>query len=637
MNPSAFAQQQSDTKPSLLEKISLAKDDSTKVLLLLELSSIEAIPDSAIHYSIKALAIGEKINSPLLMTECHKQLGGIYRGQSTYQKALLHYKKAFTLINSRESVDQKELAALHRLLSTVYFDRGDLLMMIDHNFEALKIYRTLNDEKGIATSYSSIGLGFATLGDYEKAFKYQKEAIGLYEKYDLKHGLAYTKLNMAESYTRIGKYEEALEWGERSLQIFRAMEDEMGIAYNFENYALTYKGLQQYDKALHYAVESQKIYDKLGYKRGSGYSLKIMGTVYLALAEEASKIKMEQKLLISADSCLKEAVDVLSGEAKDFKNLSEIYEALSRVAQLANNYKTAFEWQHKYIHLRDSLYSHTQGMDVAEIEHLHDIELKDREVQLSEVTIAKKKIEQYYLIAGLCLLLFSTSLFFRNYRKQKILNRLLDSEKETSEELLHNILPTQVAKELKENGFAEAQQFSNATVIFTDFKDFTNYAGHFSPYELVKTLNEYFSEFDRIIESYGIEKIKTIGDSYMAAGGLLDAGKTNARHVVKAALEMTDFIEKQKVLRGDKAFEMRTGIHTGPVVAGIVGVKKFQYDIWGDTVNIASRMETHGEVGKVNISQSTYELIKDDPQFQFEPRGKVAAKGKGEVEMYFVN
>lgn len=206
-----------------------------------------------------------------------------------------------------------------------------------------------------------------------------------------------------------------------------------------------------------------------------------------------------------------------------------------------------------------------------------------------------------------------------------------------SEELLLNILPVETAEELKTKGHVEAELIDEVTVLFTDFKGFTALSEQLTPKELVRDIHECFSEFDRIMQKHGVEKIKTIGDAYMAAGGLPQPNSTHAVDVVNAALEMVAFVEEGKVtkkLKGLPFFEVRVGVHTGPVVAGVVGIKKFQYDIWGDTVNTASRMESSGEPGKVNISESTYQLVKD--RFRCQYRGKIAAKGKGELEMYFV-
>jgi class 3 adenylate cyclase len=177
------------------------------------------------------------------------------------------------------------------------------------------------------------------------------------------------------------------------------------------------------------------------------------------------------------------------------------------------------------------------------------------------------------------------------------------------------------------------------TVMFTDFEGFTSVSKKVSAELLVDEIHHCFSAFDNIIQKYKIEKIKTIGDAYLCASGLPISNYTHAHDMLSAAFEMRDFMlarKKEKEAKGEIPFVLRIGVHTGPVVAGIVGVRKFQYDIWGDTVNTANRVESSGEAGKVNISQSTYELLKDDAAFSFEPRGKIEVKGKVGLEMYFV-
>lgn len=202
-----------------------------------------------------------------------------------------------------------------------------------------------------------------------------------------------------------------------------------------------------------------------------------------------------------------------------------------------------------------------------------------------------------------------------------------------NEELLLNILPAEVAEELKEKGSADAKQFDNVTVLFTDFKSFTTVSQRLLPQELVNELHACFKGFDEICGKYNIEKIKTIGDAYLAVCGLPLADEKHAENVVNAALEIRGFMENRSKELGEKTFEVRIGINSGSVVAGIVGVKKFAYDIWGDTVNTAARMEQNSEVGKINISETTYELVKDI--FTCTYRGEIDAKNKGKLKMYF--
>ena len=230
-----------------------------------------------------------------------------------------------------------------------------------------------------------------------------------------------------------------------------------------------------------------------------------------------------------------------------------------------------------------------------------------------------------------------TEQLIESYRKLQEQNTVITKEKERSDALLRNILPDETAEELKRNGFVQAKQYDSVSVLFTDFKDFSMRAELLSPQELVSEIDFYYKAFDRILDECDLEKIKTIGDAYMGAAGLPVLDPNHATKALRAALRIRDFVDREKEerrLSGKHSFDVRIGVNSGPVVAGVVGHRKFAYDIWGDTVNLASRMESCSEPGRVNISESTHSLIKD--RFQCTYRGKLNVKSKGEVEMYFV-
>jgi class 3 adenylate cyclase len=253
------------------------------------------------------------------------------------------------------------------------------------------------------------------------------------------------------------------------------------------------------------------------------------------------------------------------------------------------------------------------------------------------------------IITVVIVLLIVQYLFYRLLerkfrRRQEELEQIITKKNEDlikinekTEALLANVLPKDTAEELMAKGKATKTKYNFVTVLFSDIQGFTQIAEEMNPEVLIDELDKFFFHFDSVVDKYRIEKIKTIGDAYMCAGGIPEKNRTNPVEVTLAALEMQDYMHKLKeesLVRGIKYWDIRIGIHTGNVIAGVVGHKKLSYDIWGDTVNIASRMESSGEGGRINISGATYEFVKDF--FECEYRGRMPVKYKGELEMYFV-
>ncbi|MDQ3017089.1 MAG: adenylate/guanylate cyclase domain-containing protein [Bacteroidota bacterium] len=367
---------------------------------------------------------------------------------------------------------------------------------------------------------------------------------------------------------------------------------------------------------------------------------------FMSLQINLANLDIERGNFIQAHLTLDSLQEVATAQ-KNNNVLSDILFTQADLAARQNNFPKAYEYLRDYVKQYEIFMDDERVKAVTETLEKYEAEKKARQIQQLEienldVSLTNERVtntRNRFMFIGLGILIVAIALLSRlqYVHKSRVAIR---AEKDKSDVLLLNILPASVAEELKTTGTAAAKLYDEATILFSDFKDFTDVSGILNPTDLLDEINACFKVFDEITTKYGIEKIKTIGDSYMAAGSVPDTNTATPADVVHAAIEMQQFVVNRKKNRTAQqlpAFEMRLGIHTGPVVAGIVGVKKFQYDLWGDTVNIASRMESNGETARVNISAATYELIKDNPGMIFTPRGLINVKGKGEMAMYFVD
>lgn len=590
---------QNETIDSLLTVLKTAKEDTMRVNTLNNLSfqfSLAADFNYQLTYAMEALMLAKRLNWK--------------KGQAT---ALNNIGGAFE-------------------------DKGDFAEALKNYLSSLKIWEEIGAKRGIAFCYNNIGIIYDEIGNYEEALKNYFPALKLLQEIGNVAAIASVYNNIGNTYSHQRNYEDALKNLIEGLKIREKIGDKSGLASSYDNIGLIHINLENFTEASKNLFAAFKVRKEIGDTDGLTYSCLNIGTYYLRLNNPLLSKEYLQKSL------------KLGKEIGSLDIIIECYHTLAVVdSALASSPYTPFErrgayWQSAfenyklYNQFRDSLTNEENTKKLVQTQMQYDFDKKEaanKAEQEKKDAIAQEEAKQQRNIrnsafCGLAgLFLFSAIVF-----KQR--NRIAKGKKQ-SDDLLLNILPEEVAEELKAKGRADAKHFDQVTVMFTDFKGFTQISELLSPQELVAEINECFSAFDHIMKGQGVEKIKTIGDAYMAAGGLPSPNTTHPVDLVNVALSIQQFMDQRKKHReaeGKLYFEIRIGIHTGPVVAGIVGVKKFAYDIWGDTVNTASRMESSGEAGKINISETTYALVKD--KFSCTHRGKISAKGKGDIDMYFV-
>ena len=404
---------------------------------------------------------------------------------------------------------------------------------------------------------------------------------------------------------------------------------------------LSYKKLAEMYK--YYKVPNLYIKYNLKYKKDRNELDRLEQAEIAEIKRQKSIKEAEIKLLEQDKNANKKLIELKKAELNNTKNAFD--KSMSKIVEknyVISQKEGLIVESHTRIKIaQDSIIQQNRINQTLEYEKKILMDEK-RIIELSEK--ASKSRNWMFILSGIIALTIAGFLGIlilsmrKNAGRLKEKNLVIAKEKLRSDELLLNILPLEMANELKENGFAKAQSFDNVTVFFSDFKDFTKISKQLSPSDLVKEIDICFKAFDKIIENYDIEKIKTVGDAYICVGGLDKSKEHNPQDVIDAAIEIRNFVLDRITLltKAKKVFfEVRIGIHTGPIVAGIVGFKKFAYDIWGDTVNTAARMEENSETGKINVSSATFELVKE--KYTFTYRGKILAKNKGEMDMYFIH
>ena len=620
--------QQTDSLKSLLKT---AREDTLKVNTLIALSGklLSSDSDDAIQYAREAKTLADKLGFKRGQAYALKSIGMVYYKHADYIAALPFWKQSLNIFRSLG--DRKGIANMLNNLGAVNFNGGDDEKAIEYYLESLKMAEEIGDTLRIATALVNIGAVYNNkIETYGRALQYYLKALPLSEKLNDDDAIGTTSVNIGEIYLAREDYNSALSYFEKSLKAYEKSNG--NIPYALYNIGRVYTHRREYERAIEYQQKAYNI--AITMKRRLE-----MSQASLGLADAY----MHQGNYMAAIATYNRAQDIAKEGGFRYV-LKAAYGGLAECYNKVSDFRNAYKYQTLFTAIKDTLYNAAMDKRIQAVTLNFDLEKKQVEVNLltkdkalQDLELQRQKtIRNAMSVTGILLLLLAIGLY-RNYRYVRKTKKIIEAEKDKSDKLLLNILPFETAEELKEKGSATPKHYEMVTVLFTDFKGFTSIAEKLTPEFLVEELNYCFLEFDLIIDKYNLEKIKTIGDSYMCAGGIPVANTSNPIDAVLAGLEIQAYMERLKVEKQSKGldyWELRVGINTGKVIAGVVGKNKFAYDIWGDAVNVASRMESSGAPGKVNISGDTYELVKN--YFTFEYRGKVKAKNKGEIDMYFV-
>lgn len=565
--------------------------------------------NTALEKCNTALYIYESLHDRNSAATVRGNIGFVYADRSDYLPALEHYAQA--LAEYEELGNKAAAASIRGNIGAVHYNLSDYTRALEYYTHALTEHEELGNKEAAASVRSNIGAVYADLSDYPRALEYFTRALAAYEELGNKVGAARVRGNTGNVYYKLSDYPRALEYLTNTLTAHEELGNKAGAAHVRCNIGIVYANLSDYSRALEYFTRALAEHEELGNKVGAAHVRGNIGNVYASenyLGYDATKAEEYLR------ETLRQAEEL--GDTRmqyEFhKSISELYEKQKRWYEASVYYKRFHE-----------LYVEVQSEEAI------------KQAQMME---HRRKIEE------------------AERDRQVKLARFQEQEK-----MLHNILPAQIAERILDGEPRIADSYENVSIFFSDIIGFTKLSQNISADELVTLLNDLFVEFDRLARKHGLEKIKTIGDAYMAVAGapivMVDHAQRAANFAIDVELMMNDYRT-----RTQQDVQLRIGLHSGSVVAGVIGENKFAYDLWGDTVNTASRMESHGVGGKIHVSEEFVHqltmgdgqlaigneeltmsetvqnkvLTIDNCQLTIIPRGEIDIKGKGKMHTYFL-
>jgi class 3 adenylate cyclase len=526
----------------------------------------------------------------LLRADAYLLLSETECRQGNYDNALVQSQQALAISEQYQFIEHQPKS--WNSIGNAYLSLSNYPRALESYTKALTTFEEINQKASAAGVLGNIGVVYRNLSDYPKALEYSTKALIAFEELGQKEEVAITMGNIGILYRILSDYPRALDYYSKALATHQELGQKSSVAAIKGNIGIVYDYLSDYARALEYYNKALTLHEELGNRAETARVMGNIGALY-------ANINMDSYNSAKAEEYLLKAIAI----NEELGTKHNLYENHKEIALL---YKREERWKDFASHF----------------EQYHDLE---KEVQSEEAKKQAVLIEQQKIAA-------------EREKEIEVAKVAAQTKHQATEELLHNVLPPDIACRMLEGEKLIADKFTNVTILFADIVNFTQLSRMISAEELVVGLDTIFSSFDILAEKYGLEKIKTIGDAYMVVSGAPTPREDHAVAMVSFALDIVEVMKQFRAIATGEQIHLRIGIHCGEVVAGVIGKKKFAYDIWGDAVNTASRMESHGETGKIHVSEEFVRALgeNNDLHLRFIERGEIEIKGKGKMKTYFL-
>ncbi|MBK9249504.1 MAG: tetratricopeptide repeat protein [Ignavibacteria bacterium] len=581
----------------------------------------------ALEYYDRALSLATELGNKNGMATTIGNIGLVYMELAEYSRALEYYRRALAL---SEELDSKSgMATRNANIGMVYMEFADYPRALEYLQKSLALDEELHNRHSIAATLHNIGVILQRMSNYPKALEKFHQALAINEAIGNNQWKANNLSSIGNVYLALADYERALEYFERALalsEVFGRQGDKAHIIGSIGNVYLNQK---DYPRALEYFRQALTLVEMIGSKSGIELYISNIGNVYLQLADYSAALEHFTMAL-----ALSEELENVRGLATNFGSIGLLYskedyehhdtdrakeyllKALSMFEEIGERKE-----QYETHHYLANLFEKEKNWEKFALHYKKFHDLKD-EVQSDEAKQQADRLD-----------------FERKSAETEKLHAVERAKHEATEQLLHNVLPPSIAAKMLTGSKLIAEKIPSVSVLFADIVNFTALSQRITPEELVDGLDRIFSTFDALAEKHGLEKIKTIGDAYMVVSGAPLPRPDHAEAMAHFALEMMVAMKEFRSISTGEEIQLRIGIHSGEVVAGVIGKKKFAYDLWGDAVNTASRMESHGEEDKIHVSEEFKHAVETQnfASLQFIERGEMHIKGKGMMRTYYLD